>query len=1469
MDRKRIAGAHWAPFLLARIAGFAGAVIACAAFAGPAQASIVTATITGIVLSAFDSGPNGQGAFGPAGSLTGKSFTLVYAFDDTKGTQTIKYDAKGVPYYSEIRGDGAASPGTAALTIGSGSVNYPMPVQSGLHSNATRSINITPQGQAVTFSVSAGVDVSLIPETGKLFTNSYDWHSPFSYTYSGYAGKYGNINFSYIQYIPGIGGGYIDAQGTLNAKTITVSGPDRAAKNLGEEPPDEPSFDQTAQPSDCQQQPRSSPPPSIEGNPINAATGNKVQIETDVACASHTGLRLVRTYNSFDPASSAFGAKWHSTWHRGAIAAAGGSTVTVTRADGRQDVFTKNAAGAYVADADVTSVLSAQPTGWKLVTADDTVENYTPAGLLSTITTRAGLVTSLAYDASNRLITVTGPFGHKLTFLYDASNRVSQMTAPGGGVYLYAYDAASNLVSVTYPDASVRSYVYENATYPNALTGIIDEKGNRFATWAYDSQGRAISSQHAGGADLTKIAYNGTASTVTDARGNTHTYTFGTQFNVIKPTALTGTPLPSLGGKAFSYDANGFIASRTDFDGNVTTYTHDTRGDELSRVEASGTTLARTISTSWLSTFHLPTQITEPNRTTAFTYDAHGNLLTEEITAGAATRSFAYTYTALGQVLTATDPRGNVTNYAYDARGDLTSITDALGHVTSITSYDGNGRPLTIIDPNGVTTSLTYDPRGRLTSRTVATLTTAYAYDKAGNLKRVTQPDGSYLIYTHDQAHRLTGIADAAGDHIAYTLDAASNVINEQAFDPSGMLRQTRSYAYNAVNRLKKTIGAEGQTTVYAHDKQGNLTTVTDPLNHATSYAYDALNRLTEAIDPKGGTTFFGYNAHDDLKSVTDPRNLLTAYKWDGLDDQLQVASPDTGVTANTFDAAGNVASSTDARGNTTTYSYDALNRVTKAAFADGTSAAWHYDQGANGIGRLTKIKDVTSSTVYSYDANGHVTQKIQTAGAVTLTMTYGYDSGGRLASVTYPSGKQIMYAYDAAGRVSSVTKNAQTLVTGVTYLPFGMATGWTEGNGASYLRTFDLDGRITGLALPAADNIALGYDGASRITGRTETGFPAESFTYNALDSLHIYASGTATQTYTYDANGNRTGYATNATPPVSLAYNVDPASNRLLGIGGSWTEAFTYDATGDTLSHSSPFADFRYDYDARNRLAVSWSGAAGTTQLINGLGQRIGQTNGSVPEFFFVYDEAGHLIGKYDGGGNPLQETVWLGDLPVAVLEPAGRFYIAPDHLGAPHQITDATGTVVWQWSHDPFGNGDPSDPLGNFSYDLRFPGQFYDARARLHYNYFRDYDPRIGRYIESDSIGLAGGINTYGYASQNPMKFIDPLGLSSDDPLVAIAMCQSLGRAWCSPHSLPSPPMSGAEKTVICELTAGKVCWLIPKKCPGDVRVKTVAFIVCEAVATVGCLAFHDKKEVYGPPIPPTITNTNSTSEGSSKP
>jgi RHS repeat-associated protein len=173
-----------------------------------------------------------------------------------------------------------------------------------------------------------------------------------------------------------------------------------------------------------------------------------------------------------------------------------------------------------------------------------------------------------------------------------------------------------------------------------------------------------------------------------------------------------------------------------------------------------------------------------------------------------------------------------------------------------------------------------------------------------------------------------------------------------------------------------------------------------------------------------------------------------------------------------------------------------------------------------------------------------------------------------------------------------------------------------------------------------------------------------------------------------------------------------------------------------------------------------------------VNGLGQRVKKNNGS--DIFFAYDEAGHLIGEYDASGAAIEETVWLGDMPVAVLKPNATsfdvFYIWTDNLGTPRLITDTANQSRWEWANtDPFGNNLPNeDPagLGTFEYNLRFPGQYYDAEKGSNYNYFRDYDPSIGRYVESDPTGLRAGLNTYAYVAQNPLARKDVYGLGFFD-------------------------------------------------------------------------------------------------------
>lgn len=186
-------------------------------------------------------------------------------------------------------------------------------------------------------------------------------------------------------------------------------------------------------------------------------------------------------------------------------------------------------------------------------------------------------------------------------------------------------------------------------------------------------------------------------------------------------------------------------------------------------------------------------------------------------------------------------------------------------------------------------------------------------------------------------------------------------------------------------------------------------------------------------------------------------------------------------------------------------------------------------------------------------------------------------------------------------------------------------------------------------------------------------------------------------------------------------------------------------------------------------------------TSYVYNGLGKRVKKSSAGVTRYF-AYDEAGHLLGEYDAQGDLVQETVWLGDIPVATLRPDGSggidiFYVHTDHLNTPRRVTrPVDNVVVWRWLSSPFGvtdaDQDPDGDQNMFAFNLRFPGQYYDEETGLHYNYFRTYDPSTGRYLESDPIGLDGGLNTYGYVSGNPMSFTDPFGLAELPPYYPIS-------------------------------------------------------------------------------------------------
>lgn len=948
-----------------------------------------------------------------------------------------------------------------------------------------------------------------------------------------------------------------------------------------------------------------------------------------------------------------------------------------------------------------------QPVGWRYtLIADDTVETYNNQGLLTAIADRAGLTQTLAYDAAGRLVSVTDAFGRTLAFSYNADGRISSITDPANGIYQYAYDNG-RLSTVTYPDLSVRTYVYENASFPNFPTGIIDENSSRYATWTYDGGGRPISSTRPNGVEQTTVSYGSGTSVVTDALGAARTYTFNTTLGVVQAGAIaqpdgtgSGTANDSL-----MFDANGNIASDTDFNGNRKNYGYDlARNLETSRTEgltsAGATTPAtRTISTQWHPTFRLQAVIAEPLRKTTFTYNGDGGascgfkadgatlvpgvLCSKTVQAttdatgtsglGATVtgtpRVWAYTYNPNGSVLTTDGPRtdvADVTTYTYYAndvtctgasavgcRSQIATITNAAGHITSITDYNAHGQPLSITDPNGLVTTLTYDVRLRLTSRSVGGETTSYQYDGVGQLTKVTLPDGSFLSYTYDAAHRLTQITDNLGNKIVYTLDLMGNRTQEQVFDPANALAQTRSRVYNSLNRLTQEIGAVGQTTAYTYDNQGNVTQIDGPLAgtvDVTTNAYDALNRLTRMTDPLSGRVNYGYNGIDQLTTVTDPRSLVTSYSYDGLNNLNQQISPDTGTTANTYDAAGNLLTSTDAKGQVTTYTYDALNRVTGITYTGGVTHTYQYDAGSNGKGRLTQITEPASTTQYAYDLQGRLLSETRTINGTPYVTAYAYDAAGRMTGITYPGGRQVSYTLDALGRIQSVatTKDSatHTVVSSVAYRPFGPSRGFTFGNGQTYNRGFDQDGRIASYTL-ATQSIAVGYDPASRITALTDTGNPANTnmYGYDALDRLTGFTGPGSNQAYTFDAVGNRLSKTVGASTDT---YSYGATSNRLASVTGATNRTYAYDPNGSTTGDTAN----TYAYDSRGRMVQATGVGGVSTYQVNSVGQRIRKTN-TQGDTIYHYDAQGRLIAESNTSGQIQKEYIYLGDTPVAVIQ------------------------------------------------------------------------------------------------------------------------------------------------------------------------------------------------------------------------
>ena len=1233
------------------------------------------------------------------------------------------------------------------------------------------------------------------------------------------------------------------------------------------------------------------------GNPINPSTGNKFQKETDYVGAGSFPIRWVRYYNSdarsslTNPNVQKLGAGWSHEYNRMIWWYASFFKVMVFRHDGQAYEYDFVSNGVYSGPSDVADTLVHTPftTDYEYHTADGKVEIYSletpvPGNPLSLKQHRMWLTeirrndgTSIAINRADygEITSIVDHLGHTLTV--DTNNGyIESVTDPAGNTTTYDYETPAGgedvLNAVTYPGTGTpqKTYLYGEPAFvdgsPNdtmKLTGIIDETGNRFATWKYDAEGRAYYSERAGGVDAVTIdafsppdgttAFGTTA--FTDANGVSEEQTYEVINGSAKMSAVLNGQCALCGGrpKLATYDANGFLESSTDNAGNISYFKHDADGNRTCRVEGipgSGNSIdnaLKLVQTEWDAQYRVPIRIKtfepdNPQAAAPTTCDANPNpagwTLRHEIEtslaagsgridwhtersfpieAGAPHRTTDFAYfgdeegddpaLAVLQLIKYIDgPRTDVTdtteffyatvNDVNHRIGDLIEIRNALGHSTQINTHDLNGRPTEIIDANGSATTLAYHPRGWLTSRTVGGQTTVFDYDNVGQLDRVTLPDGSYLDYDYDDARRLISIRDDGNNQAAYELDTFGNRVTETTFDPNATIVRQLDRVYDALNRLSKRIDGEGQTTAYQYDVNGNLHTTIDPRDPLpdpsnqnpqifTRNLYDALNRVRESVDAAGGVTSFHYGVNDNVESVEDPAGLVTAYTYNGFGELTRLVSPDSGVSTYTYDEAGNRKTQMDARAITVAYHYDELNRLEMIDYPNDTDVILTYDEyggGQNGIGRLTTMTDESGQTQYSYDLRGNLKRKDLSMGVDAYSMHYAYDAADQLIQVTYPSGRIVDYTRGPAGRIDSVSTTSsgviENLVSNIEYWPFGPSKSWTLGNGITVNRDVDLSYRTKFIENGASVEQSFDYGVADNVTVISDSLGTSVNYSYDPLSRITGASTADREWTYEYDANGNRTKRIHEFDTTVREAvYSYSPGTNRLHEISPLWTpyaekepRIIEYDDNGNTTEVAFPHLPnmvWETTYGDDNRPNTHRSPIISRLDH-NGLGQR---TSSSSTNWWgydltgrWFFDESGLILAAHfvNVFWQSWTDYVYLEGVPIASVSAAGDIeYLHTNHIGTPQYRSDEAGNInlSYKWNaYEPF-----SAPKIAFQ---KFPGQYGALNTDFIYNGFRDYDPEIGRYLQSDPIGLEGGINTYTYANNNPVRFTDPFGLAVSD-------------------------------------------------------------------------------------------------------
>lgn len=919
-------------------------------------------------------------------------------------------------------------------------------------------------------------------------------------------------------------------------------------------------------------------------------------------------------------------------------------------------------------------------------------------GLPTSITDFNRETTTLTYDpVTGDLLFLTDPESHTMGYTYDGLGRVRTMTDFNSQVYTYTYNNNDKLTDVDGPLGYHVGYRFD----ANGNLDLEIDPNEGDIDYAYDASENLtdIYDQLDFRTQLTYDAMNHLASE-TDPESRVTVYDRDDVYRVIAIHAAFGTPESAT--TQFVYDKVDNVIETIDPEGRVTHDTYDAlnrRTESVANyVNGGPLTVDTNVSTRW--EYDLAGNIeklTDGNSNpTLFDYDELNRKVREENAEGEVT---LYKYFPMGELRKQVDPRLNPTEFEYDGNGRRTLMRDAVPNETHY-AYDGNGNLTDVIDPLGVVTHHEYDALNRrtatirnykpyMTPDSETNVRTGFAYDLAGNLTAVTDPNTNVTQYDYDAANRLITITDAKGhSYTPYVYDRVDN--RTAVIDANG---NRTDYAFDALNRPKSKTDAEGHAEIYTYDRAGNRLTVKNGRTFVTTTQYDPLNRPVRIIAPVSGVvTTMTYDAVGTLKSVTDPEQHVETYTHDLVYRLLSQADGAGNTWTFKYDDNGNRTRVEDPNGKATDYDYDALNRLTTEMDALDGMTRHDYDAVGNETARtapnlvvthfdydplyrlsartdnfkpgLPPTADVNVLFSYRYDAAGNLREEVD---ALTYPTQHTYDELNRRVRTVDAETGQTDYGYDHVGNLTSLI-NPRRNPTEFEYYRDNLLKLVRDAAGSEFRFEYDAAHNLTDAIDPysivtrgefdelnrliasirnyragepadSQTNVTTGYEYYRDSLLRRQTnprGFPTD-YVYDAAHRLTdvIDAQDGVTHTeydhmdhprFVTDANNHLTEYRYDAL--YRLTAVIDPEGH---------TEAYDYDAVGNQIRfvNARTYAT-QTTFDPLNRPVLITDAKSGTvTNVYDAMGNLRSRTDQNGHTDSYTYDRLHRLLTHTDAEG------------------------------------------------------------------------------------------------------------------------------------------------------------------------------------------------------------------------------------------